>query len=244
MVRKKPRVSFPVFSPVDRNLCIIFVKIIRKHPNITLLHFTISWYQITYCKPFHSIKVRNYHQISILLGSRCRWWKWRGQPLLQLPVSQNMSFLSISHISICVPNIEEVITRLMVTMAMTKKLMEKSVSFHLLNSPSWMLCLRFVSPGVARSCGDKVVLIFSKYYDSSPNISTYMTWHAPRVTSCYTSPLSSSPGLEELVQGKGKYVRKDGGEGGPDEEGAFVKVLRLRPQKDVSRRGSNVLAAV
>ena len=125
MVRKKPRVSFPVFSPVDRNLCIIFVKIIRKHPNITLLHFTISWYQITYCKPFHSIKVRNYHQISILLGSRCRWWKWRGQPLLQLPVSQNMSFLSISHISICVPNIEEVITRLMVTMAMTKKLMEK-----------------------------------------------------------------------------------------------------------------------
>ena len=73
---------------------------LEKHPNITLLHFTISWYQITYCKPFRSIKMRNYHQISILPGSRCRWLKWRGQPLLQLPVSQNMSFLSISHISI------------------------------------------------------------------------------------------------------------------------------------------------
>ena len=82
---------------------------------------------------------------------------------MQLPVSQNMSFLSISHISICVPNIEEVNVRLMV-MAMTKKLMEKSVSFHLLNSPSWMLCLRFVSPGVGRSCGGKVVIIFLKYF--------------------------------------------------------------------------------
>ena len=119
---------------------------------------------------------------------------------------------------------------------------KKSVSFHLLNSPSWMLCLRFVSPGVARSCGDKVLLISLKYMFPVP-IFLHMTWHAPRVTSCYKSPLSSSPGLEELVQGEGKYEGNDGGKGGPDEEGAFVKVLRLGPQKDVSRCGSNVLAA-
>ena len=68
---------------------------------------------------------------------------------MQPPVKQNMSFLNIYHVD--------------VDLGVNDK---KSVSFHLLSSPSWMLCLRFVSPGEAWSCGEKVV--FLRYYDPSP----------------------------------------------------------------------------
>ena len=74
-------------------------------------------------------------------------------------------YISYINLDQSVPNIEEVITRLMVTMAMTKKLMGK-ICFI----PFAELSILDVVFGVAQSCGEKVVLIFSKYNDS-----TYMT---------------------------------------------------------------------
>ena len=50
-----------------------------------------------------------------------------------------------------------------------------------------------------------------------------------------------SPGLQNLVQGKGRYVWSDGCKSGPHKQRASVKVFRLCPQKDVEGGRSNVL---
>ena len=50
-----------------------------------------------------------------------------------------------------------------------------------------------------------------------------------------------SPGLQYLVQGKGRYVRSNGCKSGPHKQRALVKLFRLCPQKDVEGGRSNVL---
>ena len=56
--------------------------------------------------------------------------------------------------------------------------------------------------------------------------------------------MAGSPGFEELVQGKSRQVGCKGADGGPDKEGASVKIFRLRPQIYGKRGRPNVLTTI